>query len=231
MTSNVLAILLILVTFVYRMAPKEQKRKHATKNTDKTEVQIMSEPRHNMVAYLDPQDKLTEFNEITRFLHESRINAITHQTPVYKKLIKAFWDLANVIEVDEKEVIHGKVNEPNVDVSVEILNTVLQLRDDPDAPYFVPIICQHGCLLWMKCVNDILGGKINKAWIPLRYKFLLHILIQCLSNKRSGYDMASNDLVGRMVALVLNKPFSISKYIFASMKETLGRTGVGGSKF
>ncbi|KAJ0752016.1 hypothetical protein HanPI659440_Chr09g0319491 [Helianthus annuus] len=43
--------------------------------------------------------------------------------------------------------------------------------------------------------------------------------------------MAINDLVGMMVALVLNKPFNISKYIFANMKENLGRTGVGGSKF
>ncbi|KAJ0576591.1 hypothetical protein HanOQP8_Chr05g0183061 [Helianthus annuus] len=92
-------------------------------------------------------------------------------------------------------------------------------------------MCQRGCLLRMKCVNDILGGQINKAWLPLRYKFLLHIFIQCLSNRRSGYDMASNDLVGMMVALVLNKLFSISKYIFANMKENLGRTVVGGSKF
>ncbi|MFS8003264.1 hypothetical protein Hanom_Chr13g01211971 [Helianthus anomalus] len=92
-------------------------------------------------------------------------------------------------------------------------------------------MCQRGCLLRVKCVNDILGGQINKAWLPLRYKFLLHILIQCLSNRRSGYDMESNALVGLMVALVLNKPFSISKYIISNMKENLGRTGVGGNKF
>ncbi|KAJ0532378.1 hypothetical protein HanHA300_Chr00c0001g0677601 [Helianthus annuus] len=223
---------LIVVAFVYRMAPKEQKRKLATKKTNKTEVQIMSEPRHNMVAYLDPQDKLAKFNEITRFLRESRINeAITHQTSVYKTMIKAFWDSSNVVEIDGKDIIRGKVNELDVDVSAEILNIVLQLCNDPDAPYFLPIMCQRGCLLRMKCVNDILGGQINKAWLPLRYKFLLHILIQCWSNRRSGYDMGSNDLVGLMVALVLNQPFSISKYIFVTMKENLGRTGVGGSKF
>ncbi|KAJ0715178.1 hypothetical protein HanPI659440_Chr13g0498081 [Helianthus annuus] len=232
MLPSVFLILLILVTFVYRMAPNEKKRKPATKKNDKTEVEIMSEPRHNMVAYLDPDDKLAKFNEITKFLREPRIkDAITHQTHVYKMLIKAFWDSANVIEVDGKEVIRGKVNDLDVDVSVEILNTVLQLGDDPDAPYSVPLKCQRGCVLRMKGMDDILGGQINKAWLPLRYKFLLHILIQCLSNRRSGYDMANNDLVGLMVALILNKPFSISKYIFANMKENLGRTGVGSSKF
>ncbi|KAF5775531.1 hypothetical protein HanXRQr2_Chr13g0613101 [Helianthus annuus] len=214
MLPNVFVIFLIVFALVYRMAPKEQKRKPTTKKIDKMEDQIMSEPRHNMVSYLDSEDKLAEFNEITKFLCESRINeAITHKTPVYKTLIKAFWDSENVIEVDGKEVMRRKVNNLDVDVSVEILNNVLQLRDDPDAPYSVPIMCQRGYLLRMKCVDDILGGQINKAWL------------------RSGYDMANNDLVGLMVALVLNKPFNISKYIFANMKENLGRTGVGGSKF
>ncbi|KAJ0766719.1 hypothetical protein HanPSC8_Chr03g0087881 [Helianthus annuus] len=162
------------------MAPKEQKRKPATKKTDKTEEQIISEPLHNMVTYLDPEGKMTEFNEITRWLRKSKINeAITHQTAVYKTLVKEFWDSANVIEVDGKEVIRGQVNHQNVDVSVDILNTVLQLNDNLDALYSIPIMCQRGCLLRMKCTNDIFGGKINKTMLPMRYKFLLHILIQC----------------------------------------------------
>ncbi|KAM0041333.1 hypothetical protein Hdeb2414_s0011g00365111 [Helianthus debilis subsp. tardiflorus] len=140
-------------------------------------------------------------------------------------LIKEFWDLEKFVEIDGKEIIHGQVNKLDVDAFAEVLNYILRLRDDPNAPYSVPIMCQRGCLLRMKCVNDILGGQINKAWLPLRYKFLLHILIQCLSNRRSGYDMASNDLVGMLVSLVLNNPFSISKYIFANIKENLGRTG------
>ncbi|KAF5768953.1 hypothetical protein HanXRQr2_Chr14g0642551 [Helianthus annuus] len=203
----------LIIVFVYRMAPKAQKRKPTTKRTDKSEVEIMSEPRHNMIAYLDPEDKLIEYKGITKWLRESRINhANTHQTNVYKSLIKAFWDSAEVVEIDGKEVIRGRVNNLDVVVSVEILNTMLQLGDDPDASYFMPIKCQRGCLLRMMCVGDILGNQLNKS---------------------CGYDMANNDLVGLMVALVLNKPFNISKYIFAILKENLGRTGsvTGGSKF
>ncbi|KAF5767102.1 hypothetical protein HanXRQr2_Chr14g0620421 [Helianthus annuus] len=220
--------------FVYKMAPKAQKRKPATKKTDKPEEQIMSEPCHNMVAYLDPEGKITELKEITLWLRESRINkAITFSTPVYKSHIKEFWNSANVIEVDGNELIQGQVNQVNVDVSPDILNTVLELQDDPNAPYSIPILCTRGCLLRMKCTEDIFSGQINKAWLPMRYKFLLHVLIQCLSNRRAGYDMAGNDLVGFMVALVLNKPFSISKYIYANMKENLKRTSgrTTGNKF
>ncbi|KAF5796088.1 hypothetical protein HanRHA438_Chr08g0359471 [Helianthus annuus] len=208
-----------------RMAPKEQKRKPATKKTDKTKELIMSEPRHNMVACLDLEGKMTDFNEIMRWLSESRINeAITHQTSVYKTLIKEFWDSASVIQVDGKEIIHRQVKQQNVDMFAEILNTVLQLNDDPEAPDSISTMCQRGCLLRMKCIDDTFRGQINKTKLPMRYKFLLHVLIQCLSNRRSRYDMASNDLIGLMVALVLNKPFNISKYLFSNMKENLRRT-------
>ncbi|MFS7913662.1 hypothetical protein Hanom_Chr02g00144291 [Helianthus anomalus] len=67
----------------------------------------------------------------------------------------------------------------------------------------------------------------------MRYKFLLHVLIQCLGKNRAGYDMAGNDIIGLMVALVFNKPLSISKFLAANMKDNLRRTGsrTSGKKF
>ncbi|MFS7927557.1 hypothetical protein Hanom_Chr04g00310561 [Helianthus anomalus] len=177
------------------MAPKEKKHKPATKITDKPEEQVMSEKRHNMIAYLDPEGKITELEEITQWIRESRINK----------------NSANVIGVDGTELIQGRVNKVNVNVSPDILNTVLELQDDPNAPYSIPIMCTRVCLLRMKCMGDIFSSQINKGDLPMRYKFLLHVLIQCISNRRAGYDMAGNDLVGLMVALVLNKSFSISE--------------------
>ncbi|KAM0007272.1 hypothetical protein Hdeb2414_s0146g00813561 [Helianthus debilis subsp. tardiflorus] len=208
------------------MAPKERKSKLSTKKTNKMEEEIMSEPRHNMVAYLDPEGKLDAYKEITQWLRESRINkAITFSTPVYKSLIKEFWNSANVIEVDGKELIQGQVNKLNVNVSPNILNSILELQDDANAPDSILIMCTRGCLLKMKCTDDIFARQINKANLRLQYKFLLHVLIQCISKSRVGYDMVGNDLIGLMVALVLNKPFNISKFIFANMKENLRRTG------
>ncbi|KAJ0671200.1 hypothetical protein HanOQP8_Chr13g0482971 [Helianthus annuus] len=208
------------------MAPKEKKRKLATKITDKPEELVMSERRHNMIANLDLEGKITELKEITQWIRESRINkAVTFSTPVYKSLVKAFWISTSVVQVDGTEVIQGQVNDVNVNVSPEILNTVLELQDDPNAPSSIPIMCTRGCLLRMKCIGDIFSNQIIKGDLAMWYKFLLHVLIQCLSNRRAGYDMVGNDLMGLMVALVLNKPFSFSKYIFANMKENMTRTG------
>ncbi|KAF5796224.1 hypothetical protein HanXRQr2_Chr08g0348961 [Helianthus annuus] len=216
------------------MAPKERKRKAPTKKEYKSEEEVMSEKRHNQIAFLDPAEKITELKEITQWIRESRINnAVTFSTPVYKSLVKAFGNSASVVQIDGTKVIQGQVNNLNVVVSPEILNTVLELQDDSNAPFSIPIMCTRGCLLRMKCIGDVFSSQINKGDFPLRYKFLLHVLIQCLSNRRSSYDIACNDLVGFMVALVLNKPFSISKYIFANMKENITRTGgrTTGNKF
>ncbi|MFS7947896.1 hypothetical protein Hanom_Chr06g00553541 [Helianthus anomalus] len=186
----------------------------------------MSEKCHIMISYFGPEWKITELKEITQWIRESRINkVVTFSSPVYKSLIKDFWNSASVIEVDETKIIQGRVNEVNVNVSPDILNSVLELQDDPNASYSIPIMCTRSCLLRLKCTSDIFSSQINKGDLPMRYKFLLHVLIQCISNRCAGYDMAGNDLVGLMVALVLNKLFSISKYIFANMKENMKRTG------
>ncbi|KAJ0792330.1 hypothetical protein HanOQP8_Chr01g0016861 [Helianthus annuus] len=118
-------------------------------------------------------------------------------------------------------------------MSPEILNSVLELQDDANAPDTILIMFTHGSLLRMKCTGDIFASQINKAHLPLRYKFLVHVLVQCIRKSRAGNDMAGNDLVGLMVALVLNKSFSISKFIYANMKENLRRTGsrTSGNKF
>ncbi|MFS8026929.1 hypothetical protein Hanom_Chr16g01492431 [Helianthus anomalus] len=216
------------------MAPKERKRNPAPKKENKTEEEVISEKRHNQIAFLDPEEKITELKEITRWIRESWINrVVTFSTPDYKSLVKAFWNSASVKQIDGTEVLQGQVNDLNVVLSLEILNTVLELQEDLNAPSSIPIMCTHGCLLRMKCIGDIYSNQINKGDLPLHYKFLLHVLIQCISNRRAGYDMAGNDLVGLMAALGLNKLFSLSKYIFANMKENMTRTGsrITGSKF
>ncbi|MFS7917223.1 hypothetical protein Hanom_Chr03g00186541 [Helianthus anomalus] len=94
------------------MALKEGKRNKPTKKENKSEDETMSEKRHNQIAFLDPEEKIVEVKDITKWIRESRINyAVTFSTPVYKSLIKAFWDSASIVQVDGKEVIYGRVND------------------------------------------------------------------------------------------------------------------------
>ncbi|KAM0061285.1 hypothetical protein Hdeb2414_s0004g00134131 [Helianthus debilis subsp. tardiflorus] len=163
------------------MAPKERKRKAPTKKENKSEEEMMSEKCHNQIAFLDPEEKISGFKEITRWIRESRIhNVVTFSTPVYKTLVKEFWNSASVVQVDGNEVIQGRVNDLDVIVSPKILNAVLELQEDPNAPSSIPIMCMRGWLLRMKCVGDIFSSQINKGDLPLRYKFLFSFSVSAI---------------------------------------------------
>ncbi|KAF5756705.1 hypothetical protein HanXRQr2_Chr17g0817951 [Helianthus annuus] len=185
----------------------------------------MSESRHNMVAYLQPEGKISpEFTGIMEYLHRARINyAITTQHTAYQSHIKEFWNSAVVETVENKEVISGLVAEKPVVITENTIRARLQLGDQPEDSTSIDLQCQRGLLMRLRYSDNVLANQINKKFMPLRYKFLLHILIHCLSNKRSGYDLSPIDLTGLFTALILNKPFNISRYIFDNLKENARR--------
>ncbi|KAM0010763.1 hypothetical protein Hdeb2414_s0070g00773021 [Helianthus debilis subsp. tardiflorus] len=90
--------------------------------------------------------------------------------------------------------------------------------------------CIQGCLLRMKCIGDVLGTQINKSTLPLQYRYLLLVLIQCLGKRKAGYDVA-NGILTMMTTLTLNKDFNFSKMIFENMKENVKKTTHKSYKF
>ncbi|KAJ0674155.1 hypothetical protein HanLR1_Chr12g0436801 [Helianthus annuus] len=207
------------------MAPKVKKERAKPTKREKSEVESMSEPRHNMAAYLQPEGKVSpEFDGIMEYLHRARINyAITTQHTAYQSQIKEFWNSAVVETVDNQEVIRGFVTEKPVVITENTIRARLQLGDQPEDSTSIDLQCQRGLLMRLCYSDNVLANQINKGSMPLRYKFLLHILIHCLSNKRSGYDLSPIELTGLFTALILNKPFNISRYIFDNLKENARR--------
>ncbi|KAJ0797436.1 hypothetical protein HanPI659440_Chr04g0173811 [Helianthus annuus] len=207
------------------MAPKVKKERAKPTKKEKSEVEAMSESRHNMAAYLQPVGSISpEFTGIMEYLHRSRINyAITTQYIAYQSHIKAFWSSAGIETVENKEVIRAIVAEKPVVITENTIRERLQLGDQPEDPTSIDLQCQRGLLMRIKYSDNVLANQINKKYMPLRYKFLLHILIHCLSNKRSGYDLSPIALTGLFTALILNKPFNISRYIFDNLKENARR--------
>ncbi|KAM0041743.1 putative Thioredoxin-like superfamily [Helianthus debilis subsp. tardiflorus] len=210
---------------LFEMAPKVKKERAKPTKKEKSKVESMSEPRHNMAAYLQPEGKISpEFTGIMEYLHRARINyAITTQHTAYQSHIKEFWNSAVIETVDNKEVIRGSVIEKPVVITENTIRARLQLGDQPEDSTSIDLQCQRGLLMRLRYSDNVLANQINKSCMPLRYKFLLHILIHCLSNKRSGYDLSPIELTGLFTALILNKPFNISRYIFDNLKENARR--------
>ena len=96
--------------------PKEKKERAKPTKKDKSEVEKMSEPRHNMVAYLEPEDRISaEYDGIMQYLHRSRIKyAITTEHTAYISQIKDFWNSAELQNVDGQKVIRVVVAEEPV---------------------------------------------------------------------------------------------------------------------
>ncbi|MFS7975954.1 hypothetical protein Hanom_Chr10g00886731 [Helianthus anomalus] len=207
------------------MAPKVKKERAKPTKKEKSEVESMSEPRHNMAAYLQSEGKISpEFTGIMEYLHRARINyAITTQHTAYQSHSKEFWNSAVVETVDNQEVVRGSVAEKPVVITKNTIRARLQLGDQPEDSTSIDLQCQRGLLMRLRYSDNVLANQINKGFMPLRYKFLLHILIHCLSNKRSGYDLSPIELTGLFTALILNKPFNISRYIFDNLKENARR--------
>ena len=117
-------------------APKEKKERAKPTKKEKSEVERMSEPRHNMVAYLEPEDKVSEeYDGIMQYLHRSRIKyAITTEHTAYVSQIKDFWNSAEVQTVDGQDVIHAVVSEKPVIITESSIRSRLQLGDRPEDP-------------------------------------------------------------------------------------------------
>nr|GEV13122.1 putative ribonuclease H-like domain-containing protein [Tanacetum cinerariifolium] len=56
-----------------------------------------------------------------------------------------------------------------------------------------------------------------KAFFSAQWKFLIHIIIQCMSAKRTAWNEFSSSMASAVICLATGKKFNFSKYIFDSL--------------
>ncbi|GKB53812.1 hypothetical protein Tco_0904565 [Tanacetum coccineum] len=60
-----------------------------------------------------------------------------------------------------------------------------------------------------------------KAFFSTQWKFLIHIILQCLSAKTTTWNEFSSTMAFAIICLATNQKFNFSKYIFESMVKNL----------
>ncbi|GKD76487.1 hypothetical protein Tco_1339108 [Tanacetum coccineum] len=60
-----------------------------------------------------------------------------------------------------------------------------------------------------------------KAFFSPQWKFLIHIILQCLSAKTTAWNEFSSTMASAIICLAINQKFNFSKYIFKSMVKNL----------
>ncbi|GJV34742.1 putative ribonuclease H-like domain-containing protein [Tanacetum coccineum] len=61
----------------------------------------------------------------------------------------------------------------------------------------------------------------QKAFFSPQWKFLIHMILQCLSSKTTAWNEFISIMVSAIICLAINQKFNFSKYIFESMVKNL----------
>lgn len=81
-----------------------------------------------------------------------------------------------------------------------------------------PLFLITGCFQRIGYIGNFNNSQLRKTNMSPTWRFLMHVLIVCLSTRRGGLNGIGQVVQSAMVALVLKKPYNFSRYVFNSMK-------------
>nr|GFA84653.1 hypothetical protein [Tanacetum cinerariifolium] len=136
-----------------------------------------------MVAYLSQSDASEGFNQIIDFLNRSSIKyALTVNPNIYVSCIKQFWTTVAVKKVNDIIRLQALVDKKKVMITEAIIRDALHL-DDVEGVECLPnkeIIPKLARMGYEKPSTKL---TFYKAFFSSQWKFLTHIILQCMSAK------------------------------------------------
>lgn len=180
---------------------------------------------NNVLAYLDLNSKskhIGSFTGIITFLRRSRIfKAISTPCTPYVSHQRIFWRNAVVDNREHPTVITSTVYGVEIEITAQILRDLLEFGDQFGDPTSLDPHKVRGLFARIFYKGEIKIGKLIKSGLCPQYKYLAHILQQCLSNRRSGHDELGKIIEHAYAALVLNHRFNFSAMIFSAMVDNV----------
>ncbi|KAM0023774.1 putative HhH-GPD domain, endonuclease III-like, iron-sulfur cluster loop, DNA glycosylase [Helianthus debilis subsp. tardiflorus] len=186
--------------------------------------QLEGDPSHNICAYLGLDSKHSPvFKQVIVFLLRSRIHhAISVRANVYKDHQRQFWRTAKIIDSEGVPTISAIIHNKPFAITVNTIRDILQFPDtDEDPIMFADGGVIQGCFRRMKYDGNAAESQLIKSNLSVQWKYLMHVLIHCLSPRKGGYNACRISIQCAMVALVLNMPFNFSQIIFNHLKENI----------
>ncbi|GKA34109.1 hypothetical protein Tco_0720538 [Tanacetum coccineum] len=182
---------------------------------------------YNLVAFLEKPKESDRFEGIIDFLNASSIiYALTVNPTIYTSCIKQFWATAKTKTVNGEVQIQALVDGKKVIIIKASVRRALQLKD-AEGTKCLPNATIFAKLERMGCENLTQKLTFYKAFFSPQWKFLIHIILQCLSAKTTAWNKFSSTMAFVIICLATNQKFNFSKYIFDNMVKNLE----GGVKF
>ncbi|GKD98286.1 hypothetical protein Tco_1382183 [Tanacetum coccineum] len=176
---------------------------------------------HNLVAFLDKPAESEGFEQIVDFLNASSIRyALTINPTIYTSCIQQFWATVKVKTVNGEVQLQALVDGKKVIITKTSVRRDLELEDAkgiaclPNADIFKQL-----ALMGYEKPSQKL--TLYKAFFSPQWKFLIPIILQCLSAKSTVWNEFSGTMASAIICLATNQKFNFSKYIFESMVKNM----------
>ncbi|KAI3704435.1 hypothetical protein L1987_74655 [Smallanthus sonchifolius] len=176
---------------------------------------------HNLTAYLVKGKKSEGFDDMIDFLCRSKIYfTLTVNPSIYIPHMEVFWN--TTIYSTEQGIPHitAKVDGKDIIITEATVRKHLKLQDEGAAISYTKNE-------YMRTFVSIgYNGNqneytIEKALIGPPRKFLCHTLLQCISQKRSGWHQVSSTLASAVHGMVTSEGFNFAHLIFEGLRYNL----------
>ncbi|GJT30253.1 hypothetical protein Tco_0910528 [Tanacetum coccineum] len=173
--------------------------------------------KHNMIACVEKTEHNADFHQIVDYLTGCSINySLLVDPDLIGPWLQQFWATASLRVINEVPHIRAMVAGKRILISEETIRADL-LFDDADG-----IDCFPKQVIW-DSLRDI-GYEGNLAQLtfskPLfspQWKYLVHVLLHCLSPKSTSWEQFGTNIASALVGLATNQKFNFSLMIMNGM--------------
>ncbi|GJV23453.1 hypothetical protein Tco_1376148 [Tanacetum coccineum] len=173
--------------------------------------------KHNMIACVAKTEHNADFHQIIDYLAGCSINySLLVDPDLIGPWLQQFWATASLRVINEVPHIRAMVAGKRILISEETIRADL-LFDDADG-----VECFPKQVIW-DSLRDI-GYEGNLAQLtfskPLfspQWKYLVHVLLHCLSPKSTSWEQFGTNIASALVGLAINQKFNFSLMIMNGM--------------
>nr|GEX76603.1 ribonuclease H-like domain, reverse transcriptase, RNA-dependent DNA polymerase [Tanacetum cinerariifolium] len=156
---------------------------------------------HNMVAYLNKSDASEGLNQTIDFLNGSYITYVLTVNPtIYMSCIKQFWNTVAVKQSNDVTRLQALVDKKKVVVTEVTIKDALHL-DDAEGLDCLPNEEIFTTLARMGYEKPSTKLTFYKAFFSSQWKFLIHMILQSMSAKRTSWNKFSSAMASVVICL------------------------------
>nr|GEW43528.1 hypothetical protein [Tanacetum cinerariifolium] len=166
---------------------------------------------HNMVAYLSKSDASTSFDQIVDFLNSHTIHYTLVVNPtIYVSCIKQFWATTSIKKAIDVVKLQALIDGKKVVITKDVIRQDVH-SDDADGVECLPneeIFTELARMGYEKPPPKL---TFYKAFFSAQWKFLIHTLVQCISDKRTVWNEFSCSMASSVICLATETYATLSQ--------------------